>query len=61
LFAVGTALGNAVVGNAGVVAGLSLGLLDTFWIDRIAKGKNPSMFINEISNYVAEDKKMPPL
>jgi hypothetical protein len=61
LFAVGTALGNAVVGNAGVVAGLSLGLLDTFWIDRIAKGKNPSIFINEISNYVAEDKKMPPL
>jgi hypothetical protein len=46
------ALGTAIAGTGGAVAGLTLGLLDTFWFDSIFKGKNPSMFIEDIKNEV---------
>jgi len=49
---VSTALGTAIAGPGGTVAGLALGLLDTFWFDSIFKGKNPSMFIEEIKNKI---------
>jgi hypothetical protein len=42
------AIGTAVAGPAGTVAGAVLGLLETFWIDGMLKGKNPSMFIEGI-------------
>jgi hypothetical protein len=42
----GALLSNAVVGSA---AGLGLSLLETFWLDNILKGKNPSMFIDDLN------------
>jgi hypothetical protein len=48
IFGVNTVLGSAIAGTAGAVAGYTLGLLETFWLDNILKGKNPSMFIDDI-------------
>lgn len=48
LFGVSTALGTIISGSEGLIVGLSLGLLDTFWFESIFKGKNPSMFINDL-------------
>jgi len=51
LFGAGTALGGAMTGVvAATVANYALGLLDTYWLDIILKGKNPSMFIDNIKN-----------
>jgi len=50
MFGIGTTLGNYLIGNPGIVAGGVLGLLDTFWLESILKGKNPSMFIEDIRN-----------
>lgn len=47
-FGISTALGAALVGPTGLVAGFSLGLLETYWLDNLLKGKNPSMFIDDI-------------
>jgi len=55
-FAISTGLGAAITGQAGAVVGAflqpaadyGLGLLETFWLDDIIKGKNPSMFIDDI-------------
>jgi len=52
MFGVSTALGAAIAGPAGVAAGFGLGLLDTFVLDNLLKGKNPSMFINEIEKQI---------
>jgi hypothetical protein len=52
VFGVSTALGIAVTGAPGIGMGLGLGLLDTFWLDSILKGKNPSMFIENIREEV---------
>ena len=54
LFGVNTALGNAIAGPAGTAAALVLGLLDTFWLDSILKGKNPSMFIDDIKKEIGQ-------
>lgn len=52
-FAVGTALGAALENPiAGGAAGYGLGLLDTFWIDSLLKGKNPSMFIEDVKKEI---------
>ena len=40
------------VGGLSAMANLSLGLLDTFWLESIVKGKNPSMFIGDIKNEI---------
>jgi len=55
-FALSTGLGAAIAGQAGAVVGAflqpaadyGLGLLETFWLDDILKGKNPSMFVDDI-------------
>jgi len=48
VWGVSTYLGNLVAGDAGVLTGVALGLADTFWLESIIKGKNPSMFIQDI-------------
>jgi hypothetical protein len=48
LYGASTAIGAAIAGPVGAVAGYGLGLLETFWLDSILKGKNPSMFIDDI-------------
>lgn len=48
VFGITTELGNAIAGMPGVAVGFGLGLLDTFWLEGILKGKNPSMFIENI-------------
>jgi hypothetical protein len=48
LYGANAAIGAAIAGPAGAVVGYGLGLLETFWLDSILKGKNPSMFIDEI-------------
>ena len=50
MFGVNLALGAAIAGPAGSIAGYALGLLETFWLDSLLKGKNPSMFIDSIRN-----------
>jgi len=52
MFGVSTALGAAIAGPSGAAAGFGLGLLDTFVLDNLLKGKNPSMFINEIEKQI---------
>lgn len=54
LFGVNSAVGAALAGPIGLAAGYGIGLLETFWIDSILKGKNPSMFIENIENTLAE-------
>lgn len=48
LYGANAALGAVIAGPAGAVAGYALGLLETFWLDSILKGKNPSMFIDDL-------------
>lgn len=48
VFGASTALGTAVAGAEGAIAGYGLGLLETYWLDDLLKGKNPSMFIDNI-------------
>jgi hypothetical protein len=54
LFGINTVLGATIAGPAGVAAGYALGLLETFWLDNILKGKNPSMFIDDIKKHMKE-------
>lgn len=55
MFGVSTALGAAIAGLAGATAGFGLGLLDTFVLDNLLKGKNPSMFIDDIKKQTEKD------
>ncbi len=56
MFGVGSLLGAALAGPTGAAVGaaagkaaeLGLGLLDTFVLDGLLKGKNPSMFIEDL-------------
>jgi hypothetical protein len=59
-FGANAALGKAIAGPPGTVAGLVMGLLETFWLDSILKGKNPSMFIDDIKKEIAPEEKLPP-
>jgi len=58
LFSANTILGQKLAGFEGALAGYSLGLLETYWLDNLLKGHNPSMFIDLIkkeSEYVDSD------
>lgn len=48
VFGISTAISLALSPAAGIPAGFGLSLLDTFWLDNILKGKNPSMFLEDI-------------
>ena len=64
MLAVSSGLGAVVAGVQGVAAGIvikgalapvadyGLGLLETFWLDGLLKGKNPSMFVEEIRKQI---------
>lgn len=54
LYGINTILGEAIAGAPGAIAGYVLGLLETYWLESILKGKNPSMFIDEIKNEIFE-------
>lgn len=54
LFGINTVLGATIAGTAGFAAGYALGLLEEFWLDSILKGKNPSMFIDDIKKHMKE-------
>jgi hypothetical protein len=59
LFGIGAGLGSAIsgvesslIGGAlGVVSELGLSLIDTYWLDRILIGKNPSLFIKDLERF----------
>lgn len=60
VFGVGAGLGAVISGIEGSVVGValanltkdfSLGLLDTFWLEKIAAGKKPSMFIDDLKKF----------
>ncbi len=53
VFGVNTAVGAAVAGPLGIATGYALGLLETFILDNIIKGKNPSMFIDEVKKEIS--------
>jgi hypothetical protein len=48
VWGIGTGLGAILAGPIGAATGFGLGLLDTFLLESILKGKNPSMFIESI-------------
>lgn len=48
MFSVNAVLGAAIAGPVGVAAGFGVGLLETFLLDSILKGKNPSMFVEDV-------------
>ena len=64
LFGVTSGLGAAIGGQVGAMAGTAvgkaiepavdygLGLLETFWLDNLLEGKNPSMFIDTIKKEI---------
>jgi hypothetical protein len=61
VFSVGAGLGAAISGIEGSIIGggivgitkdLGLSLLDAFWLEKIAAGKAPSMFIEDIRKYI---------
>jgi hypothetical protein len=51
-FGISSTVGAALAGIPGAVAGLALGQLETFWVDSILKGKNPSMFIDDLKENI---------
>jgi hypothetical protein len=61
-FVIGQGLGSFIGGITGPVVGAimapvadyGLGLLETFWLDNILKGKNPSMFIEDIKKQIVK-------
>lgn len=60
VFGASGAIGAAIAGPAGALAGMvsggtidyGLGLLDTFFLENLLKGNNPSMFIEDIKNKI---------
>lgn len=52
VFGVNTVLGSALAGPGGIAVGYALGLLETFWLDNLLKGKNPSLFIDNIKKEI---------
>lgn len=56
MFGVSTALGTAIAGPPGAIAGFALGLLDTYVLDNMLRGKNPSMFIDDIRDRLRENE-----
>lgn len=56
MFGIGTALGAAIAGPTGAAASLGLGLLDSFVLDGILIGKNPSMFVDELRRRIENEQ-----
>lgn len=56
MFSANTAVGAAIAGPIGAAAGLGLGLLETFWIDSMLKGKNPSMFLEDMKKQIKKEE-----
>jgi len=54
LFGITSALSSAIIGPGGAIASYALGLLETFWLDSLIKGHNPSMFIDTIKKELNE-------
>jgi len=62
MFTVGTALGGALAGPVGAAIGAAgakaaefgLGLLDTFVLDGLLKGKTPNLFIDDLKKEIQE-------
>ncbi len=54
VFGIGTGLSAVLSTGVGIAAGYALGLLDTYWLDNILKGHNPSMFIGDIKKELSE-------
>ena len=52
MFGINAALGTAVAGPVGTIAGFGLGLLETYWLDKLLIGKNPSMFIEDVESEI---------
>lgn len=48
LFTLNTAIGAAFAGPTGAAAAFTMGMLETYLLDGILKGKNPSMFIEDV-------------
>lgn len=52
LFGLNSVIGATIGGAQGLIAGYSLGLLETYWLENFLKGKNPSMFIDDIKKTI---------
>lgn len=48
MYSASRVLGATLAGPIGAIAEYALGALETFWLDSLLKGKNPSMFIDDI-------------
>jgi hypothetical protein len=55
MFSASTALGAAIAGPAGAAVGFGLGLLDTYLLDNILIGKNPSMFVENLRKEIENE------
>ncbi len=67
LFGLTSGLGAAICGQVGASAGIilgkviepavdyGLGLLETYWLDNLLKGKTPSMFVDDIKKEIFTD------
>ncbi len=52
--AVSTGLGAVLQEPLALVANVGLSLLDNFWLDNLIKGKNPSMFIEDVRKEIKD-------
>lgn len=53
---INAAIGTAIAGPIGGATGIAYGLLESFWIDSILKGNNPSMFIDQIKREIKNNQ-----
>lgn len=58
LFGINAAVGAALAAPVNIIADFTIGLLETFWIDGVLKGKNPSMFIERIREEITPEDKL---
>jgi len=56
IFGMSTTLGAVIGGPIGAAAGLGLSLFDTFLLENILKGRNPSMFIDAIRQQIEREE-----
>ncbi len=55
MLAIGAGLGAVLAGPiAGAIGSTGLSLLDTYWLDSILKGNDPSIFIDGIKDRIWE-------
>jgi len=48
MLGIGAGLEKVITGSFGAVGSATLGLLDTFWLDSVLIGRNPSMFVEDL-------------